>query len=243
MSRETAPRPSRSGRRAARTVPENWERLVRATLQREQLRNVGQVPSGRPSEGIAGGLPPSLVSTNIDHILQAANEIEDDDPNVARIRELFLFFWLWCLKIGARALEMKKVYATLKALLDVLEVLVGESDTSELGRRIKEEVPSQNKGTTSFCCNVKSSNEVEVFLLLRLANFFWLLVKDISDSPSVMVISSSLRIFQVKKMGKSDATLRAELTPYNIVPVDAPSLTNAISFFPEVCTFSFILLL
>lgn len=23
--------------------------------------------------------------------------------------------------------------------------------------------------------------------------------------------------------------------PYNIVPVDAPSLTNAISFFPEVC--------
>ncbi|XP_042393407.1 callose synthase 10 isoform X2 [Zingiber officinale] len=249
MSRETAPRPSRSGRRAARTVPENWERLVRATLQREQLRNVGQVPSGRPSEGIAGGLPPSLVSTNIDHILQAANEIEDDDPNVARIlceqaytmaqnmdpssegRGVLQFKtglmsvikqklakkdgasfarehdieYLWdfykrfkrhhrvddiqkeqerwresgtfSTEIGARALEMKKVYATLKALLDVLEVLVGESDTSELGRRIKEEV---------------------------------------------------------KKMGKSDATLRAELTPYNIVPVDAPSLTNAISFFPEI---------
>lgn len=35
---------------------------------------------------------------------------------------------------------MKKVYATLKALLDVLDFLVGESDTSELGRRIKEEV-------------------------------------------------------------------------------------------------------
>lgn len=96
MSRVTAPRPSRGGPRAARTVPENWERLVRATLQREQLRNVGQVPGGRPSEGMAGGraLPPSLVSTNIDQILQAANEIEDEDPNVARIRELFLLFFL-----------------------------------------------------------------------------------------------------------------------------------------------------
>ncbi|KAG6506860.1 hypothetical protein ZIOFF_032192 [Zingiber officinale] len=172
------------------------------------------------------------------------------------------------MKIGARALEMKKVYATLKALLDVLEVLVGESDTSELAIKPLNGNVLHSVAALLFaqpksgacklsarmaviffsvvifsCCNVKSSNEVEVFLLLRLVNFFWLLVKDISDSPSVMVISSSLRIFQVKKMGKSDATLRAELTPYNIVPVDAPSLTNAISFFPEVCTFSFILLL
>lgn len=35
---------------------------------------------------------------------------------------------------------MKKVYATLKALLDVLEVLVADSSTDELGRRIMEEV-------------------------------------------------------------------------------------------------------
>lgn len=98
MSRERAPGRSRGGPRAARTVPENWERLVRATLQREQFRNVGQVHVGRPSERIAGALPPSLVSTNIDLILQAANEIEDEDPNVARIRKLFLLFWLWSSK-------------------------------------------------------------------------------------------------------------------------------------------------
>jgi callose synthase len=74
-------------------VRENWLRLVRATLQREQQRNVGQGHERIPS-GIAGTVPPSLVkSTNIDAILQAADEIQSEDPNVARISmSLFLFF-------------------------------------------------------------------------------------------------------------------------------------------------------
>lgn len=37
-------------------------------------------------------------------------------------------------------IEMKKVFATLRALLDVLEVLVGDSATDELSRQIMEEV-------------------------------------------------------------------------------------------------------
>ncbi|RWW19621.1 hypothetical protein BHE74_00036908 [Ensete ventricosum] len=85
MSRARVPRPPRGAQREVPFVYDNWERLVRATLQREQLRSSGQGPGGRPAEGIAGAVPPSLVSTNIDHILQAANEIEDEDPNVARI--------------------------------------------------------------------------------------------------------------------------------------------------------------
>ncbi|PKA50092.1 Callose synthase 10 [Apostasia shenzhenica] len=68
------------------TVHNNWERLVRATLQREQLRSAGQRP-GQAASGLAGAVPPSLGrTTNIDAILQAADEIEDDDPIVARIR-------------------------------------------------------------------------------------------------------------------------------------------------------------
>jgi len=39
----------------------------------------------------------------------------------------------------------------------------------------------------------------------------------------------------VKKIKKSDATLGGEYMPYNIVPLEAPSLTNVIGFFPEVC--------
>ncbi|CAL9766223.1 unnamed protein product [Musa acuminata subsp. burmannicoides] len=249
MSRVRVPRPSRGARGEVRSVYDNWERLVRATLQKEQLRTSGLGPGGRPAEGIAGAVPPSLVSTNIDHILQAANEIEDEDPNVARIlceqaytmaqnldpssagRGVLQFktglmsvikqklakkdgtaierghdidlLWEYYVRfkrrhrvddiqkeherwresgtfsteMGVRAVQMKKVYATLKALLDVLAVLAGESASDGVGRLVMEEV---------------------------------------------------------RKIRKSDATLGGELMPYNIVPVDAPSLTNAISFFPEV---------
>jgi callose synthase len=80
--------------------------------------------------------------------------------------------------MGARAMEMKKVYVTLRALLDVLEILVGQSPTDRLHRQILEEI---------------------------------------------------------KKIKRSDAALRGELMPYNIVPLDAPSsVTNIIGFFPEV---------
>lgn len=69
-------------------VSDNWERLVRATLQREQLRNAGQGHE-RTSSGIAGAVPPSLGrETNIDAILQAADEIEAEDQTVARICKL-----------------------------------------------------------------------------------------------------------------------------------------------------------
>lgn len=74
-------------------VYRNWERLVRATLEREQLRYAGQGHERTPS-GIAGAvpLPPSLGGTsNIDAILQAADEIQAEDPQVARIRMFFSF--------------------------------------------------------------------------------------------------------------------------------------------------------
>lgn len=81
-------------------VYDNWERLVRATLNREQLRNAGQGHE-RTASGIAGAVPPSLVrSSNIDAILQAADEIQDENPNVARIRKSFFllvfYFLKWC---------------------------------------------------------------------------------------------------------------------------------------------------
>lgn len=89
----------------------NWERLVRATLRREQLRSSGPGHRRTPS-GIAGAIPPSLErATNIDAILHAADEIQSENPNVARIRKhclpfqlqfwwicffcLFVCFWFW----------------------------------------------------------------------------------------------------------------------------------------------------
>lgn len=59
-----------------------WERLVRAALR-------GRVTGGdlyrRPEAGLAANVPSSLGNKDIDDILRAADEIQDDDPNVSRI--------------------------------------------------------------------------------------------------------------------------------------------------------------
>lgn len=39
---------------------------------------------------------------------------------------------------------------------------------------------------------------------------------------------------QLRRLKKTDATLSAELIPYNIVPLGTSLITNAIGFFPEV---------
>ncbi|KAI8543291.1 hypothetical protein RHMOL_Rhmol08G0205100 [Rhododendron molle] len=60
--------------------------LGAAGLLREKLRHDGHE---RAPSGIAGSVPPSLTrETNIDLILQAADEIQSEDPNVSRIRRI-----------------------------------------------------------------------------------------------------------------------------------------------------------
>ncbi|KAK3042260.1 hypothetical protein RJ639_001855 [Escallonia herrerae] len=60
-----------------------WERLVRAALRRERT---GTDRYGLPSSGIVANVPSSLANNrDIDAILRAADEIQDDDPNVSRI--------------------------------------------------------------------------------------------------------------------------------------------------------------
>ncbi|KAG4185947.1 hypothetical protein ERO13_A08G012501v2 [Gossypium hirsutum] len=61
---------------------ELWERLVRAALRRERF-GMGSV--GHPAGGIAGYVPSSLNNRDIDTILRVADEIQDEEPNVARI--------------------------------------------------------------------------------------------------------------------------------------------------------------
>lgn len=44
------------------------------------------------------------------------------------------------LRFKTRAVEMRKIYATLRALIDVLELLVGDSANNKMGELIMEEV-------------------------------------------------------------------------------------------------------
>jgi hypothetical protein len=69
----------------------NWDRLVRAALRGDRL--VGGA-YGHPVTGIAGIVPSSLGNNvHIEEVLRAADEIQDEDPTVARIRKLRCHFF------------------------------------------------------------------------------------------------------------------------------------------------------
>jgi hypothetical protein len=79
----------RTGGGGPERVAENWDRLVRAALKRD--RDQHRAGAAAAGTGLASAVPASLGrTTNIEKILQAADDIEDEDPNVARIRMLLL---------------------------------------------------------------------------------------------------------------------------------------------------------
>lgn len=43
--------------------------------------------------------------------------------------------------------------------------------------------------------------------------------------------------FQLKRVMESDAAMTEDLLPYNIIPLDAPTVSNPIVSFPEVIWF------
>lgn len=66
-----------------------WERLVNAALRRDRTGGVAGAQQG----SIVGYVPSSLANNrDIDAILRAADEIQDEDPNIARICKLFIVF-------------------------------------------------------------------------------------------------------------------------------------------------------
>ncbi|WVZ18445.1 hypothetical protein V8G54_005767 [Vigna mungo] len=246
---------------------ENWEKLVRATLKREQLRNAGQGHARVPS-GIAGAVPPSLAqTTNIDLILQAADEIQSEDPNVARICSVILK-----LALGVRGVRESLLGAYSMAqnldpnshgrgvlqfktgLTSVIKQKLAKKDGVRIDRnrdlenlwkfylhykqrhRVddiqREEQRLQESGNFSSSLGelkLRSSEMRKIIATLRaLVEVLEALSKD-ADPNGV----GGLVVEELRKLKKSSVTLSGELTPYNIIPLEAPSLTNPIRIFPE----------
>ncbi|KAL3839046.1 hypothetical protein ACJIZ3_023637 [Penstemon smallii] len=229
-------------------VYDNWERLVRATLRSEQ-----QPGHQRTASGIAGSVPDSLQgSTNINAILQAADEIQSLDPNVARILCEQAYTMAQNLdpsSDGRGVLQFKT------GLMSVIKQKLAKKDGARIDRnrdverlwefyqqykrrhRVddiqKEEQRWRESGT--FGANVgdlelRSSEMKRVFATLRaLVEVMDALSKDAAPDGVGRLIMEELR-----RIKKADATISGELMPYNIVPLEAPSLTNAIGYFPEV---------
>ncbi|XP_065873962.1 callose synthase 10 [Euphorbia lathyris] len=227
---------------------DNWERLVRATLTREQLRAAGQSHE-RTTSGIAGAVPPSLVrTTNIDAILQAADEIQDEDPIVARILCEQAYSMAQNLdpnSDGRGVLQFKT------GLMSVIKQKLAKREGTQIDRSrdiehlwefyqrykrrhrvddIQREEQKLRESGTFTTANLgelerRSREMKKIFANLKaLVEVMEALSKDADPDGVGRNILVELR--RIKKVG--------ELTSYNIVPLEAPSITNAIGVFPEV---------
>ncbi|RXH96125.1 hypothetical protein DVH24_008625 [Malus domestica] len=221
-------------------VYDNWKRLVRATLKREQLRSSGQGHERVPS-GIAGAVPPSLgKTTNIDAILQAADAIQAEDPNAYSMAQN-----LDPKSDGRGVLQFKT------GLMSVIKQKLAKKDGGQIDRnrdiehlwdfyqrykrrhRVddiqKQEQRWRESGTFSADFGDYLEMKKTIATLRALVEVMEALSKDADPNGVGRLITEELR--KVKNTG---ATLSGELTAYNIVPLEAPSLTNAIGVFPEV---------
>ncbi|KAK4395651.1 Callose synthase 10 [Sesamum angolense] len=220
-------------------VYDNWERLVKAVLRSEQRGGHQRTPSG-----IAGAVPDSLQrTTNINAILQAADEIQSEDPNVARILCEQAYTMAQNLdpnSDGRGVLQFKT------GLMSVIKQKLAKKDGGRIDRnrdieRLWEfyhQYKRQHRKRIEhiflaglyICLQLRFSEMKKVFATLRaLVEVMEALSKDAAPDGVGRLITEELR-----RIKKSDATISAELIPYNIVPLEAPSLTNAIGYFPEV---------
>ncbi|KAL9156223.1 hypothetical protein ABFS82_09G060500 [Erythranthe guttata] len=230
------------------TPSDNWEKLVRAVLRSEQ-----RAGHERTTSGIAGAVPDSLQrTTNINAILQAADEIQSEDPNVARILCEQAYSMAQNLdpsSDGRGVLQFKT------GLMSVIKQKLAKKEGGQIDRnrdierlwefynqykrrhRVddiqREEQKWREAGTFSADVGdleLRFSEMKKVFATLRaLVEVMEALSKDATSDGVGRLIMEELR-----RIKKSSAAISGELIPYNIVPLEAPSLTNAIGYFPEV---------
>ncbi|TYH04582.1 hypothetical protein ES288_A08G018300v1 [Gossypium darwinii] len=221
---------------------ELWERLVRAALRRERF-GMGSV--GHPAGGIAGYVPSSLNNRDIDTILRVADEIQDEEPNVARIlcehayslaQNLdpnsegrgVLQFKTGLMSVIKQKLAKREV-GTIDRSQDVarlLEFYRLYREKNNVDKLREEEMMLRESGV--FSGNL---GELERKTLKRKRVFGTLRVLGMVLEQLTEEIPAEL-----KRVIESDAAMTEDLIAYNIIPfpLDAPTITNAIVSFPEV---------
>ncbi|GMH21528.1 hypothetical protein Nepgr_023370 [Nepenthes gracilis] len=227
-------------------VRDNWERLVRATLRREQIRTTGPGYESQPS-GLAGAVPPSLGRTsNIDAILQAADEIQDDDPDVARILCEQAYSMAQNLDPSS---EGRGVLQFKTGLMSVIKQKRAKRDGAPIDRSadierlwqfyqlykqrhgVDDIQQAEQKWQDSRVSSANFGELVEMRKVFATLRALIEVMEALSENAAPGVGRSIME--ELRRIKRSDAALSADLTPYNIVPLEAP-LTNAIGFFPEV---------
>ncbi|KAK4266518.1 hypothetical protein QN277_027422 [Acacia crassicarpa] len=218
-----------------------WERLVRAALRRERI---GDDTYGRPAVGIAGSVPSALAKNrDIDEILRVADEIQDENPNVSRILCEHAYSLSQNLdpnSEGRGVLQFKTgLMSVIKQKLAKREV--GTIDRSQDVAKLQEfykhyrekhnvdrlrEEETKLRESGAFSGNLselerKTLKRKRIFATLRVLG---MVIEQLStEIPG-----------ELKSLMESDSAMTEDLIAYNIIPLDAPSLTNAIMSLLEV---------
>lgn len=235
-------------------VEDNWDRLVRSVLRRElrRERTGSDAIGGRPT-GIAGNVPSSLENNrDIDAILRAADEIQDEDPNVSRILCEHAYSLAQNLDPNS---EGRGVLQFKTGLMSVIKQKLAKREGGSIDRsqditRLQEfykqyrekhkvdelrEDEMKLRESSAFSGNLgelerKTVKRKRVFAILKiLGEVLEELTKEISPEDAESLIPEEL-----KRVIESDAAMTEDITSYNIIPLDAPAITNAIASFPEV---------
>ncbi|XP_006354195.1 callose synthase 9 [Solanum tuberosum] len=227
-------------------VEDLWERLVRAALRGHRAA------AGRPAGGIAANVPSSLANNrDIDDILRAADEIQDEAPNVSRIlcehayslaqnldpnsegRGVLQF------KTGLMSVIKQKLAKREGGTIDrsqditlLQEFYKQYRERHNVDKLREEELKLRESGVLSGNLGElerKTVQRKKVLATLKvLGNVLEQLTKEVSPEEVDRLIPEEL-----KRMMESDAAMTEDVA-YNIIPLDTTSTTNVIVSFSEV---------
>ncbi|XP_050219480.1 callose synthase 9 [Mercurialis annua] len=225
-------------------VEDSWERLVRAVLRSERTRldALGRPVAG--GGGIMGYVPSSLANNrDIDAILRAADEIQDEDPNISRILCEHAYSLAQNLDPNS---EGRGVLQFKTGLMSVIKQKLAKRDGGTIDR--SQDIARLQE----FYKTYREKNDVdklrEEAMKLRESGTFTgnlgelerTTVKRKRVFATLKVLGSVLEQLtkeipeELKRVIESDAAMTEDLIAYNIIPLDAPTITNAIVAFPEV---------
>ncbi|XP_073112798.1 callose synthase 9 isoform X2 [Elaeis guineensis] len=231
-------------------VGANWERLVRAALRGERG---GAGVQGLPPTGIAGNVPSCLANNlHIEEILRAADEIQDEDPNIARILCEHAYSLAQNLDPNS---EGRGVLQFKTGLMSVIRQKLAKRDGGSIDRsqdiarlqefyklyREKQKVDELREDEMKlresgvFSGNLgelerKTVKRKKVFATLKvLGTVVEELTKEIAPEDAEKLISE-----EMKRVMEKDAAMTEDVIAYNIIPLDAPSIANVVASFPEV---------
>ncbi|XP_044983200.1 callose synthase 9 [Hordeum vulgare subsp. vulgare] len=227
----------------------NWERLVRAALRGDRMGGV----YGVPASGIAGNVPSSLGNnTHIDEVLRAADEIQDEDPTVARI--LCEHAYALAQNLDPNS-EGRGVLQFKTGLMSVIRQKLAKREGGAIDRsrdiaKLQEfyKLYREKNKVDELCEDEMKLRESGVFSgnlgelerktlkrkkVLATLKVLWSVIEDITKEISPED-AANLISEEMKEVMEKDAARTEDVVAYNIIPLDSLSTTNLIVTFPEV---------